>query len=307
MGKKERIAILIVMYNDSDLLQGLIKSIQEQSSTDYIVYAIDNHEKQISASVLREMDPEAVIFPYQSNLGYAKANNYLAQKAIEAGFDYIFIVNPDVVLAKDCVEYLLKEIKSEPKFAAAGPLVMKGSPLEREEIQFYELSADLRRGYTRAITTNSFNILDLPESVEVNMVSGCAFMIRTDFIIKYGLFNEENFMYGDEIDLAYRIHLCGYKCIVTRNAKVWHDHRERTIDRYSLYFEYFYKTRNRILFIKRYYHFFRLFSDIIHEIFILPARIRWLYKLAGLQMIKYYYQGYLWGILGIKGEVNIFR
>jgi GT2 family glycosyltransferase len=299
MDQEKKIAILIVLYKNTDILRLLLTSLQYQTYNKFKIFALENDPKQESLQVLKEFFHDAICVPFISNLGYACGNNVLAQKAIEHGFQYLFIVNPDVILENKCLENLYTPINLEKQIAIAGPLVYRGTPENPTGVQCFGLKADFRSGKTKSLKSTPSDIL------QVNMVTGCAFLIRSSAVKKCGLFNEDNFMYGDEIDLAYRLFLNGFKGVVTNKSVVWHNHERKIIRKKEIIFEYYYKTRNRILFLKRYNKFLPLIYDILREIILSPLRIRWLIGLAGPKMIKYYYRGYIDGLKGKKGSVDI--
>ena len=130
-------------------------------------------------------------------------------------------------------------------------------------------------------------------------------MIRSSIISEVGLFNEDNFMYNDEIDLAYRIYKRKEKFAAVKKAKAWHYHDWSKKNKSGYFLQYYYINRNRFLFFYRYNKYFSFIREIITEIILFPFKINWARKIAGIKLLKYYYLGYLHGILNKKGKAEI--
>lgn len=296
MKSDHEIAVLIVLFRQTEKLKSLLISLKEQTFVRFRVFAIENDFQEQSLKIVSESFPDAVCVPYSSNLGYGAGNNILAYRACELGYKYLFIVNPDIIIESRCIENLYKILQTSEKYMFAGPVVYKGTPQNSQGVQIYGLRADFTSGKIKRITES-------PEVLNVNMVSGCAFLIKSDAIEDDKLFNENNFMYGEEVDLAYRLFLRGYTGIVTMKAIVWHDHECESNQGSKLAFEYYYKTRNRILFLHRYDKHGLIIYDIIKELIISPIRIRWLVRTAGLNLVSFYYKGYIHGLMNKNPKI----
>jgi GT2 family glycosyltransferase len=130
-------------------------------------------------------------------------------------------------------------------------------------------------------------------------------MIRSSVVSQIGLFNEDNFMYNDEIDLAYRLSKIKGKLIATKNAEAWHFHDWNKKNKSGYYLQYYYINRNRFLFFYRYGKYLSFIREILIELFLFPIKIRWAKKTSGLRLLKYYYLGYWHGLLNKKGKAGI--
>lgn len=302
-----KVAILLVLFNEEKHIERLCKSIINQSYKYITVYAIDNNSTDSSSSLLLKNLPDAIITKSKENFGFAKGNNILADMAINGGEELLFVLNTDMELDFDCITNLVDIFSKNPDIVGAGPIIYYGTDKGRtNNIQCYADKANFSNA--RTLTPYSGKDIffeELPSTKSVNTLHGGCFMIRSSLVSEIGLFCEDNFMYNDEIDLAYRIYKIGGKLFVSKNAKAYHYHDWTKKNMIGYYMQYYYINRNRILFFYRYNKYFSLVREILKDILLLPVKIFWAKKTAGLKLLKYYYLGYLNGILNEKGKAKI--
>ena len=293
-----KVAILLVLYNDENHLKKLISSLLNQSFKDFKIYAIENSIHQKSISTLRNAIPNAFTLPYLGNIGYAKANNILAEKALADGNNYLLVLNTDTLLSMNLIELLLDDLIKNRSIVVSAPIVYRGdykSGNSTDNIESFGAKCDFNNG--KIILRNEIN----NDDEGINGMSGCCFMIQSAFVFNYGLFNTDNFMYGDELDLCYRIKNNEFKVKLNYNAKIWHFHNFDSNNE----FMYFYINRNRFLFFHRYNKYFYMIVAILKEILLFPIRIRWILSKMGKKTIKFYYLGIFFGIMNRRGKINI--
>ena len=302
----KKVAILLVLYNEEKHIERLARSIINQSYKEISVYAFDNNSKDSSVSLLQKHLPKANIIHSGENLGFAKGNNYIAAEAIRNNEDLLFILNTDMELESNCVKNLVDIISERDDIVGVGPIVYVGTEEGRtKNVQCYGDLSNFTNGRTKTLYKGAgLSIDELPDTLYVNSLHGGSFIIRSTIISKIGLFNEDNFMYGDEIDLAYRISKIKGKLIVTKNAQSWHYHNWSPENKTGSYLQYYYINRNRFLFFHRYAKRLSFIPQIFVELLFFPVKIKWAKRTAGIKLLKYYYLGYWHGILNKKGKAN---
>jgi len=303
----EKVAILLVLFNEEKYIERLAGSINNQSYKEISVYALDNSSADSSASFLLKHIPDAKIICSGENLGFAKGNNVIADLAIKENEDLLFVLNTDMELESDCVKNLVDIFRENDDVIGAGPIVFIGLDEGRtKNVQCYADESDFNRGETKTLYKGeNLNFAELPDRVNVNSLHGGCFMIRSSVISEIGLFNEDNFMYGDEIDLAYRLKEKEGRLLAVKSAESWHFHDWDKKNKSGYYLQYYYINRNRLLFFYRYKKYLSFFREILLEILFFPVKIRWAVKTSGIRLLKYYYLGYMHGILNKKGKANI--
>jgi len=296
------IAILLVFFNEAKHIPSLVNSIKNQTYGNIRVFAIDNNSSDNSADLFDSLMPNATLIKSNSNSGYAKGNNKLANKALGFKPEYHFILNTDMVIDKNCIGELVHVAESDKLIGILSPIVFKGhTKNDRNTIQFYGGKANFDSGST--IINNSIH--NLPELMETNAFHGGAAFIRTNIFESIGLFNEDNFLYGDELDLAYRFKKTKYKMMVTKKAVAWHFHDWSKKNKKGFYLQYYYMLRNRFLFFYRYKKYNSLTIQLIRELLLIPLTIRWAIRKADIKLVKYYYLGILHGLLNKTGKANV--
>lgn len=303
----KKVAILLVLFNEENHIERLAKSIINQSYKEISVYAIDNNSSDSTVSLLLKHIPGANIIRSKENLGFAKGNNIIAAKGVENNVGLLFILNTDMELEDNCIRNLVDIITEKDDVIGAGPLVYLGTENGRTKyIQCYADKSNFNNATTQTLYHGlNYSFDELPDSINVNTLHGGSFMIRSSVVSEIGLFNEDNFMYGDEIDLAYRLNKLGGRLIVTKNATVWHFHDWSKKNKSGYFLQYYYMNRNRFLFFHRYNKYISLIREALIEFILLPLKIKWAKKTAGLKLLKYYYLGDWHGLLNKKGKANI--
>lgn len=297
---------MLVFFNEERFIKDLLTSVINQSYKNIVIYAIDNCSKDNSYSIARSIIPDSDIEKSDSNYGFAAGNNILAQKAISAGADYVFVLNTDMILDKDCIKQLVNLIESDNYVGAVSPIILLGENEEKTNIiQSYVDYADFEncKSYSKHGGLELSDIR-LHDRYQVNIIHGGAMMIKKELYQLVGLFYDGYFMYQDEIDFAYRVRHTHFNLFVTKLAISWHLHdwSKQNIKGYCR--QYYYMNRNRVLYLKRHKFSKYLFIEFIKEFLLTPYKFIWSLRIANIQLFKYYYLGYLDGILGKKGKKN---
>lgn len=303
------VGILIVLYqNTEDELERLFRSIYNQTYKNFKVYLIDNSDNEsCSLYLLGNNFPNIYLEKSQGNIGYSKANNLLAKRAIIDGCKYLFILNPDMELTKNTLEVFVNLMENNFLYGVCSSILIYGNTLLFEnKIQLYGGVCNYNTLKKRFLFANmKLTSTNLPNLVEVTMLSGGALFISSKIFNDIGMFEERYFMYNEEADLLKRIYDRGYKAIVTSLTKIYHHHDYSKKNIYNYKLMYYYIMRNRMLYFKKFKLYFYMIFDIFFQIISFPLKIKMFYKIGSLSILKYYYLGLLRGLLGETGKSNI--
>jgi GT2 family glycosyltransferase len=206
------ISVVILNYNGQKWLERCLESLRAQSIFDRIeVIVADNASTDGSDKLARQAMsgwPNGQFLQNGANLGFCEGNN---RGAALARGEYLFFLNPDAWLERECLEVLLKETEAAGA-VAANPLV-----LDYDDDNFQHLIC------------SGIDLFGLPNGAirsgevrEVFAASGCGYLIRTDFFRRIGGFDRELFMYGDEIDLSWRVWIAGGRIVAVPLARMHH-------------------------------------------------------------------------------------
>lgn len=297
-----KVGIIIVTYNSQKDIGRLLDSIVIQNYKDLVVYIVDNNSTDNTLDSIREYkSPLSIrIISSKLNNGFARGNNIGIQRAMDEGCDLVFILNPDIELEKNCINILTKRIESEDNIGVIGPVVLLGD--EYNFIQAYGVNVNYRTQKKVAPYGNEQWSTDLPPELYVDFVLGGAMMIRCSMLKITGLFEEDYFMYNDELDISYRVKKAGFKTLCVRDAIVRHFHDFSKINKKGYNLMYYYVVRNRYLYFKK----FRLYTDLtitlLSEFINIPLKFIWsIRRMGNLKLLKFYYSGLVDGLRGING------
>lgn len=219
------LAIVIVSYNVRDLLRDCLASIlASRLEGSGAIYVVDNGSRDGSAPMVRAEFPDVCVIEQATNSGYPAANNVGLRAAGFGGNAfprYALLLNPDTVLGPTVLAGLIAFMEARPDAGAVGPkLVRPDGSLDKAcrrsfpspESAFYKLSG-LSRLFPRHPRLGRYNLeyLDPDQVAEVDSLAGSCMLIRGQVLDAIGLLDERFFMYGEDIDLCFRIKEHGWK------------------------------------------------------------------------------------------------
>lgn len=281
------LAIVIVNFNTRDYLRNCLTSIYN-SRGDFAFEAcvVDNASPDGSADMARTEFPQTRLIQSAVNGGYAYANNLglraygfgptVAEPSEAAGDSspvlssgslpgtprYVLLLNPDTVLPPNGLAMMLEFMSQHPEAGVAGPkLVLEDRSLDlacrrsfpTPQVACYRMLG-LSKLFPRHPRFGRYNLTYLnPDQVtQVDSVVGAFMLVRREAIQQAGLLDEDFFMYGEDLDWAYRITQAGWK--VYYNPAVTVLHVKRAASRHSRKAQYEFYRAMRIFYEKHYAH-----------------------------------------------------
>lgn len=225
------LSIIIVNYNTKDLLDAAIRSvISNPPSGEFEIIVVDNASTDGSKEYLQSLNFKRVTAIFSNeNLGFSKANNLGLKKALGR---YILFLNPDTRVLPHTLEECLQYMKQHPETGVLGCRVL----LENGELDlacrrsFPTLSntffrfTHLSKLFPNSRIFAQYNLTFLPEDqiYPVDCLVGAFMMVPKAILKECGSFDEDYFMYGEDIDLCYRIRMAGYQNIYFGTSSIIH-------------------------------------------------------------------------------------
>lgn len=218
----KKLTISIVNYNAGDYLLTCLSSIQKVSKeADFDVFVVDNASTDGSIEEAKEKFPEFNYITNNKNLGFGKAHN-LALK--NAKTPYLLTLNPDSELFEGTLSYLIDFMDKNLDVGVCSPRVEKadgtldkashrGFPTPLASFLYYFLKNDSLYHLTNK---------DMSKTHEVDSVVGAFMLMRRTVVEKVGYFDEDFFLYGEDIDLCFRIKQAGFKVMYVPEVSVKH-------------------------------------------------------------------------------------
>ncbi len=254
-----KLSIVIVNYNVKYFLEQCLISVERAiKGIDAEVFVVDNASSDGSCQMVSEKFSWVKLTPSVVNLGFSKGNNCAIQMAQG---EYVLLLNPDTVVAEDtffkCLEYMDKN----PATGALGVRMIDGKGnflpeskrgLPTPAVAFYK-TFGLSRLFPASKIFGKYHLGYLPENEvrEVDVLSGAFMMLRKSVLDKTGLLDEAFFMYGEDIDLSYRVTKSGFKNIYFPDTTIIHYKGESTRKGSLNYVKVFYNAM--IIFAKKHF------------------------------------------------------
>lgn len=229
-GNVRDLGIVIVNWNTREFLRRCLETVAASSGIDrFRTVVVDNASDDGSVAMVKQRFPQIDIITNDANIGYPRANNVglrhlgfrAAGDVAESAPRYALLLNPDTELPHDALSQMVKFMDSRPDIGVAGPKLLLGdgsldkacrrgfpTPL----VSFYHYS-----GLAKLFPSNrrfgryNMTFADEDSELEVDSVVGAYMQVRREAIERVGLLDEAFFMYGEDIDWAFRIKEAGYK------------------------------------------------------------------------------------------------
>ncbi len=223
-----KLSIVILNYNVRYFLELCLKSVQTAiSDIDAEIIVVDNNSEDDSCEMVKQLFPEVNLIENKTNFGFSKGNNVGVS---QAKGDYICILNPDTVVAEDIFFKLLKFSEEKEKLGIIGCKLINGSgvflPESKRNIPyvkaaFKKIFGNCNDYYANHLQENEVGPVDV-------LVGAFMFLKRDVYNIIEG-FDEDYFMYGEDIDLSYRVLKAGYDNYYYGRSSVIHFKGESTL------------------------------------------------------------------------------
>ncbi|MDF1571830.1 MAG: glycosyltransferase [Bacteroidales bacterium] len=230
------LSIVIVNYNVKYFLEQCLHSVKKaMEGLETEVFVVDNNSVDGSCSHIRERFPWVKLIENRENVGFSKANN---QAIRAASGKYVLLLNPDTVVEEDTFRKCFRFMETHDDAGALGVKMIDGSghflPESKRAfptpwVAFYKIFG-LSRLFPRSKKFGKYHLGYLPgdASSKIEVLAGAFMFLRRETLDKVGLLDEDYFMYGEDIDLSYRIIMGGYNNYYFPEAIIIHYKGEST-------------------------------------------------------------------------------
>ncbi|MCF7832021.1 MAG: glycosyltransferase [Candidatus Marinimicrobia bacterium] len=209
------ISIIIVSYNVKTFLQHCIHSIQKASKgLDVEIFVVDNNSIDGSGEMVQREFPDIIFIGNDKNLGFGKANNQALKRSLGK---YVLFLNPDTLIEENTLRIFLEFMDNNQKVGIAGPKILNSDgSLQLACRRSFPLPSialpkllGLSSLFPKSKVFGKYNLtyLDPDESYAVDAISGSFMFCRGSLIRELGGFDEDFFMYGEDLDLCRRVQL----------------------------------------------------------------------------------------------------
>lgn len=244
------LSVVIVNYNVKHFLeQCLISVFKASQNIDVEVFVVDNASVDGSVEMIKRKFHQVKLIKNKKNVGFSKANN---QAIKEAQGKYILLLNPDTIVQEDTFTKCLEFMEKHPDAGGLGIKMIDGSgeflpeskrALPTPWVAFYKIFG-LSKIFPKNKKFGKYHLtyLDKNQNHVVDVLSGAFMLIRKSVLDEIGLLDEDYFMYGEDVDLSYRIQKAGYKNYYFSESQIIHYKGESTKKGSLNYVLVFYKA-----------------------------------------------------------------
>lgn len=274
-----KITIIIVNYNVEFFLDQCLDSVQKAlKNIEAEVIIVDNNSIDGSLQMINDKYSQFKLIANKFNGGFSKANNQAIKKAKG---EYVLLLNPDTIVEEDTFEKVVKFMDETPNSGGLGVRMIDGKGrflpeskrgLPTPMVAFYKIFG-LSSLFPKSKRFGQYHLGHLSEFEinEIDILSGAFMLMRKTTLDKVGLLDESFFMYGEDIDLSYRITLGGYKNYYFPETTIIHYKGESTKKSSVNYVFVFYRAM--IIFAKKHFggNHAQLYSLLINSAIYLRA------------------------------------
>lgn len=224
------VSIIIVSYNTSEMTLACLSSIYEQTKTlNFEIIVVDNNSSDNSVTAISEHFPNVILIASKTNLGFARANNLAARRAIGK---YLLLLNPDTVVLDRAIDKLFSFACNNPKNLIYGGRTLfadyslNPTSCYRKftiwSLICYSFGLTFLFKNTKFFNPDSYGNWQCDKIRQVDIITGCFLMINYFFWQSLDGFDKNFFMYGEEADLCIRALKIGASPIIFPGATIIH-------------------------------------------------------------------------------------
>ncbi len=272
------LSIVIVNYNVRYFLEQCLQSVFDAiNNINAEVIVVDNNSHDTSCEMILNKFSRVKLIANKKNTGFSKANN---QGVAIANGAYVLILNPDTVVAEDTFEQLLNFAKSKTNLGAIGIKLIDGTgtflPESKRGIPTPKVSFNKLTGISSKQTGKYYAThLQHNESGVVEILVGAFMFMKKNIYNEVKGFDEDYFMYGEDIDLSYKIHKKGYQNYYFSDTQIIHYKGEST-KKDIKYLKHFYGAMK--IFYQKHFKLNRIYD------FMMSFGIRFWYSMKYLKL-----------------------
>lgn len=226
------LSIITVSYNTKEFIRKLLSSIEENISKEisYEVVVVDNASSDSSVLMIEKEFPKVKLIANKDNLGFSKANNIGIKKASKSR--YVLFLNPDTLLEKGTIEYMIKFMDEHSNAGASTCKVVMGNgqiddathrgfPTPWNSLTHFSGVSKLM---PKSTFLNGYYLgwKDIDKVHEIDALAGAFMLVRREAGEDVRWWDEDYFFYGEDIDFCYMLKQKGWKIYYVPNVSIFH-------------------------------------------------------------------------------------
>lgn len=250
------LAIVIVNWNSFQVTANCLESLRVLDYPDFEVIVVDNGSEDDSVTRFKSDFPEVTLLQNPENRGFTGGNNSGIQYALDKDVDLIMLLNNDTIITPTFTGVLVERLIADQSIGAIQPKIMYNQ--ERDVIWnaggFFNAFFFLSK--TRGLNEKDKGQYDQP--IDVDWITGCCFLIRSQVVRQIGLLDDKFFIYYEDSDWSFKIRNSGLRMCYEPKAVIFHEvgksnenrkgHNEGNVSPFTHYMV----VRNHLYMVRRY-------------------------------------------------------
>ena len=213
------VVTVILNTNRREDTLACLESLGQAAYQNHRIIVLDNHSTDGSVQAINEIYPHVQVIELQDNLGYAGNNNVGIEAALQQGADWVFVLNEDTIVDRDCISKLVQEGEKDQRIGILGPMVYHWD----EDHVIQSAGGKFTKYWTAYhLGQNELDQGQFSQPHEVDWVSGCSILVRREAIEQVGMIDARFFYYWEETEWCFRTGRAGWKIMNVPAAKIWH-------------------------------------------------------------------------------------
>ncbi|MBU6451830.1 MAG: glycosyltransferase family 2 protein [Cyanobacteria bacterium REEB67] len=248
-----KVTVQVLHWRGLEKTRACLQSLMAVDYANLNILLVANGAEAGDAKVMKAEFPGIDLLELDQNYGFAGGSNRGLKHAIEAGADFVWLLNNDATVPPETLAALIQIAMANPGAGALGATVLEGLSVNKSaEEQATDIAGVGAINYGKAKTylrklPGTFGGEGVQTFHRCDWLSGSNLLLRTSALAKIGLFDERYFLYFEDVDLCLRLGRAGFACLLVPGSTVVHEGNASTQGGLSLWRAY-YHTRNRLLF-----------------------------------------------------------
>lgn len=214
------VCILTAAWNQVEKTLACLETVFKLTYTQFDVVLVDNGSKDELREQVRQWYPQVEIIRSETNLGFAAGFNLGLRHAMVRGYDYVFLINNDTLLAPDCLTMLVDGAQVRPNAALFTAKIYYADDPNR----IWTIGGKLNKIFLEVqdLARGELDIGQWDEPLQIDFAPLCGVLLNCDIVTEIGLLNEIFFLYYEDMEFCHRLRNAEYFLWVVPQAKMWH-------------------------------------------------------------------------------------
>lgn len=211
------VTVVIVNFNGGEVVLHCLAALQQQQFRDFVTVVVDNHSSDASAELIGQQHPWVILQRLSSNKGFAGGVNHALTTSVHS--DLVVLLNPDAYPDPQWLEQLVLAARNHPEYGAFGSRMYSDEALHILDGvgDVYHVSGLVWRQGHGQQDEDRYNT-----PAEIFAPCAAAALYRTQALRTIGYFDEDFFLYVEDVDVGFRLRLAGFRSMYVPSAKVRH-------------------------------------------------------------------------------------